>query len=133
MIEAELQWAGQGTVAPGTVFDVTLPVWRVGETLLQAERLASNLFEGPTSIRFAAEYTGLQDRSLVSINERRYVSDGWVSRQESISLQTHVESKAIGPNLPEIVHPLLAPLYELFGFFELPMELVANELTRMRA
>ena len=70
---------------------------------------------------------------MVSINERRYVSDGWVSRQESISLQTHVESKAIGPNLPEIVHPLLAPLYELFGFFELPMELVANELTRMRA
>ena len=129
----QLQWAGQGTVAPGTVFDVTLPVWRVGETLLQAERLASNLFEGPTNIRFAAEYTGLQDRSLVSINERRYVSDGLVSRQESISLQTHVESKAIGPNLPEIVHPLLAPLYELFGFFELPMELVANELTRMRA
>ncbi len=127
------QWAGQGNVEPGTVFDVTLPVWRVGETLLQAERLAANLFEGPTTIRFAAKYTGLQGRSLVSIDRKRDIWDGRTSRQESICLQTHVESQTISPNLPEIVHPLLAPLYALFDFFELPMQLVVDELTRMRA
>ena len=128
----DLQWASRGNVAPGTVFDVTLPIWRVGETLLQAERLAANLFEGPTTIRFAAKYTGLQGRSLVSIDGRRDVRDGRTARQESIPLQTHVESQAIGPNLPEIVHTLLAPLYGLFGFSELPMQLVVDELTRMR-
>ena len=31
-----------------------------------------------------------------------------------ICLQTHVESQTISPHLPEIVHPLLAPLYALF-------------------
>ena len=127
------QWAGlQGNVEPGTVFDVTLPVWRVGETLLQAERLAANLFEGPTTIRFAAKYTGLQGRSLVSIDRKRDIWDGRTSRQESICLQTHVESQTISPHLPEIVHPLLAPLYALFDS-ELPMQLVVDELTRMRA
>ena len=128
----DLQWASRGNVAPGTVFDVTLPIWRVGETLFQAERLAANLFEGPTTIRFAAKYTGLQGRSLVSIDGRRDVTDGRTARQESIPLQTHVESQAIGPNLPEIVHTLLGPLYGLFGFSELPMQLVVDELTRMR-
>ena len=127
----DLQWAGQGNVTPGTVFDVTLPVWRVGETLLQAERLAENLFEGPTTIRFAAKFTGLHGRSLVCIDGRRNLRDGRTSRQDSIRLQTHVESQAIGPNLPEIVHPLLAPLYELFDFFKLPTKLVVDELTRM--
>ena len=31
-----------------------------------------------------------------------------------ICLQTHVESQTISPHLPEIIHPLLAPLYALF-------------------
>ena len=126
------EFAGVGPVTPGTVFDITLPVWRVGETLLQAERLASNLFEGPASLRFAAEYTGLRGRSLVSLNGRRHVREASVSRQDSIRLHTHVESQAIGTRLPEIVHSLLYPLYELFGFSELPMHLVVDELRRMR-
>ena len=127
-----LECAGRGTVVPGKVFSVTLPVWRLGETLLQAERLAANLFEGSTTIRFAAKYTGLQGRSLVSIDGTRDIWDDRVSRQESIHLQTHVESQTIGPNLPEIIHPLLAPLYALFDFFKLPMQLVVDELIRMR-
>ena len=124
------QCPGQGTVAPGTVFDVTLPVCHVGETFLQAERLAANLFEGPTTIRFAAEYTGLQGRSLVSIDKRRFVSDGQVSRQELIRRQTHEESQAIRTNLPEIIHTLLIPLYALFDSFELPRKLVVDELSK---
>ena len=40
------QWAGQGNVEPGTGFDVTLPVWRVGETLLQAEALIRKSIRG---------------------------------------------------------------------------------------
>lgn len=128
----DVEWAGQRKPTPGTVFDVTLPVWRVGEVLLQAEHLATNLFEGPTTVRFSAKFTGLYGRSLVCINGRRSLRDRRTSRQDSIRLQTHVESQVIGPNLPEIVHPLLAPLYELFDFFKLPTKLVVDELTRMR-
>ncbi len=128
----DLKSSGTGIVTPGKVFDVTLPVWRVGETLLQAERLASALFEGPTSIRFIAEYTGLRGRSLVNLEGRGHIRDGLISRQESIALKTHVESQAIGPHLPEVVQSLLWPLYQLFGFSELPMQLVVDELSRMR-
>lgn len=120
-------------IAPGSVFDVTLPVWRVGETLLQAERLATKLFDPPSTIRFRATYEGLEDRELTSVSGRRMVRDGRVARQSSISLNTHVDVRAIGPNLPEIVHPVLKPLYALFDFFDLPFSLVAEELERMRS
>ena len=115
------------------IFDVTLPVWRVGETLLQAQRLAKNLFEGPTTIRFVATYEGLAGRTLGSIDHRRYIWGGGVARQDSITLNTHVDVEAIDTNLPEIVHPLLSPMYALFDFFELPIQLVVDELARMRA
>jgi hypothetical protein len=126
------QRAASGPVLPGTIFDVTLPVWRVGETLLQAQRLAANLFDGPTTIRFIASYEGLSGRTLTSIDNRRHFWGGQVSRQNSITLKTHVDAHAIDTNLPEIVQPLLAPLYALFDFSELPIQLVVEELARMR-
>lgn len=124
---------GRAPVPPASVFDITLPVWRIGEALLHARSLAANLFEGPTTIRFVANYEGLAGRSLVSIDNRRHVWEGRVARQDTITLNTHIDAQAIDPNLPEIVHPLLSPLYGLFDFFELPMKLVVEELTRMRA
>ena len=126
------QRAGLGNVRLGTVFDVVLPVLRVGETLLQAERLADGLFKGQTKIRFVANYKGLQDRALVSLDPRRYIRERGVSRQDSIRLETTVRAKAIGPNLPEIVHSFLRRLYTLFGLFELSPEFVATELATMR-
>ena len=126
------QRRGRAPVPAATVFDITLPVWRVGETLLHARSLASNLFVGPTTIRFVATFEGLAGRSLVSIDGRRHVWEGRVARQNAITLSTHVEADSIEANLPEIVHPLLSPLYALFDFFELPMQLVVDELARMR-
>lgn len=124
---------GREPVLPATMFDVNLPVWRVGETLLQAERLAASLFEGPTTIRFIATYEGLAGRSLTSIDRRRHIWEGRVARQNSITMNTHVDAQAIASNLPEIIHPLLSPLYALFDFFEPSMQLVVDELARMRA
>lgn len=124
---------GLGPVAPASAFDITLPVWRAGETMLHARSLAANLFQGPTTIRFVAIYEGLAGRSLVSIDNRRFVSRSRTARQDHITLQTSIEAKAIDANLPEIIHPLLSPLYALFDFFELPMQLVVDELARMRA
>lgn len=120
-------------IAPGSAFDISLPVWRVGEALLHAQRLTQNLFEGPATIRFTATYDGLAGRSLTSIGNRRHVWGGRMAHQESITLATHIDSGAISSNLPEIVHPLLAPLYALFDFFELPIALVSEELSRMRS
>jgi len=115
----EMESSGRSPVPPDSVFDITLPVWRIGETLLQAQRLSENLFEGPTTIRLKATYEGLSGRSLTCINHRRHVWDGRIAQQNSITLNTHVDAQAIRTNLPEIVHPLLSPLYALFDFFEL--------------
>ena len=123
---------GRAAIAPGTAFDLTFPVWRCGEALLHASRLASHLFEGPTTIQFLARYEGLAGRTLISMNNSRHVWENDVARQDSIVLKTHVDAQAILPNLPEIVHPFLSPLYALFNFFELPMQLVKEELARMR-
>lgn len=127
------QRPGAEPVPPATIFDITLPVWRVGETLLQAQRLSENLFDGPTTIRFVVTYDGLTGRALASIDRRRHIWEDRVARQNSITLKTHVDAQAIATNLPEIVHPLLSPLYALFDFFELPIQLVVEELARMRA
>jgi len=129
----EVQQPRRNRELDATVFDITLPVWRVGETLLHARSLAANLFEGPPTIKLTANYEGLAGRSLVSIDNRRHVWEGRVSRQDMITLSTHIDTQAIDSNLPEIVHPLLSPLYALFDFFELPMQLVVDELTRMKA
>jgi hypothetical protein len=117
---------------PGTLFDVTLPVWRVGEALLYAKSLSDHLFEGPTTIIFEAIYQGLAGRDLTSVTGRRMVRGGRVARQDEIRLRTHVDTGTIDSNLPEIVHPLLSPLYALFDFFELSMQLVNEEIASMR-
>jgi len=117
---------------PKTLFDVTLPVWRIGEVLLHAERLGGNLVEGPAAVTFAVHYHGLAGRSLTSVTGRRPIFDGSVARQDVVTQRTTIEAASIGPNLPEIIHPLLAPLYALFDFFDLPMALVVEELAQMR-
>lgn len=128
----DAQQPGRPPVPPATVFDITLSVWRIGEALLHARSLAANLFEGPATIRFVVNYEGLAGRCLVSITNRRHVWEGRVARQDAITLSTHIDAQTIDPNLPEIVHPLLSPLYTLFDFFELPMQLVVDELANMR-
>lgn len=123
---------GRPAVEPGTLLDVTLPVWRVGEAVLHAGSLARTLFEGPATISFIANYEGLAGRRLTSISGRRAVWDDRVARQDSIELRTKFDAASTEPNLPEIVQPLLAPLYALFNFADLPMKLVTEELGRMR-
>lgn len=129
----EVLGTGRAPAPPATVFDVTLPVWRIGETLLHARSLAGNLFDGPTTIRFVAHYSGLSGRSLASVTGRRNIREGRVAHQDAITLSTHVETHSIEANLPEIIHPLLRPLYALFDFFDLPMQLVVDEVARMRS
>jgi hypothetical protein len=117
----------------GRVFDVMLPVWRVGEALLQAQSLSKNLFHASTTIRFVASYEGLSGRVLKSIGRYRYIREGRVAHQNSIKLNTYFDAKDIETNLPEIVHRFLLPLYALFDFFELPLQIVVDELAEMRS
>ena len=117
--------------APGSAFDVTLPVWRAGEGLLFAERL-SGLFAGVSAIAVRCSFTGLENRTLVSVGRMRAVFGDDVSRSGSIVLTGQPSPGQVRDNLVEVVHQLLSPLYELFDFFRLTPELVGEELAKMR-
>lgn len=120
--------------APGSSFDISVHVWRVGECLLHAESLARGLKAGGSaSVLFEVTYTGLNGRRLVSIgNPNRSVYNTYISRQDTYTRSAQVEVADISDNLPEIVSELLTPLYNSFSFFELPANLVHEELANLR-
>lgn len=115
----------------GQVFDVTLPVWRIGEGVLFANRLAET-YEDVESIIIWCRFTGLSGRRLTSVTGGRMVFRDDTSSTNEIVLSTQATPQQIQDNLAEILHPLLAPLYERFNFFRLPFALVEEELARMR-
>lgn len=118
--------------SPGTSFDISVHTWRIGECLLHAKSLARNLEAETASILFQVVYTGLDGRRLVSMGNRA-IYNSYVSRQDVYKRSVHIEAENISSNLTEIVHELLAPLYALFGFFELPSTLVQEELAKLRS
>ena len=116
---------------PGTCLDVTLPIWRVGEALLHALYIGGRF--GASAVSFAARYTGLQGRRLTHWADP--MGYGWgsgVTKEDSVSVSTHVPLETVGANLVEVVQSLLSPLYERFDFTRLPPEVVQHELSKLR-
>lgn len=125
-------WGRRMAPEPGAIFDLTLPIWRIGEALLQAESLAKAISPNGATLRFEVQYTGLDGRVLTVQPDRVPLLENNIARQDSIELSTEVDVSSISERLPEIVHPLLQPLYSLFNFFQLDIGLVAGELERLR-
>jgi hypothetical protein len=120
---------------PGTVLDVTLPIWRMGECLLHAERLAKTLKGNEaTTIAFRSVWTGLTGRTLVSwaTPRRLFFDPRGPSRQDSVTSERIIRSDQISETLPEIVKSLTQPLYEAFDFYDVPSTVVREELLKMR-
>jgi len=115
---------------PGRALDITLPVWRVGEGILFAVRLAET-FADVEAVAIRCRYTGLNGRSLVSVSGNRVVFGDDVSRTDEIVLETQATPEQLRDNLAEVLHHLLTPLYERFAFFRLSIVLVEQELARM--
>lgn len=121
-------------VEPGSVLDITLPIWRVGETLLYASRIARSYAENPR-ISIRCRFSGLNNRRLGAVDPRRhfFMDDSRICHDAEVQLNGAATAAELDDNLIEILHPLLIPLYERFRFFELPMDLVRAEIGRMRA
>jgi len=117
---------------PGTIFDLTLPIWRVGECLLHAERLAAELTDKPASIRFQVTWRGLNGRTLKSWAKRRLLLEDRICRQDYVTSEIVVSAERISAALPEIVSRITQPLYEAFEFFKPPLQLIQEELSEMR-
>jgi hypothetical protein len=118
---------------PGQLFDVTLPTWRVGEALLHASNMATELGDPSAQVVIIAEWTGLRGRSLASLEGNRLLMDNRKAQQDVFRTNLTVQADQINGALPELVGRIVSPLYELFDFFRLPATLPAEELARMRA
>lgn len=120
-------------IEPGTIFDLTLPVWRVGECLLHAQRLATVLADQSASIIFRVTWEGLSGRTLTAwASPRRFLYGNLQSRQDSVNSEIVVSADRISTTLPEIVGTLTQRLYEVFNFFAPPSKMIQEELSKMR-
>src|SRR5262249_599335 len=103
-------------VDPGTTFEITLPVCRVGEAILFLRRL-SRLVGAELSINCRCHYVGLRGRRLIHLEGRRILSDTYVSEDNEFVIERRLSARDIDDNLPEVLHEMLLPLYERFSFF----------------
>ena len=122
---------------PGTALEVTLPVWRVGECLLHAERLALAVGVPSSPVVFRAHWRGLSGRNLRALPTATRAFDDFDVRghrctEDEAQSEIVIAADRIGVNLPEIVGELVGPLYEAFDFFALDPEIVRAELSHMR-
>jgi transcriptional regulator with XRE-family HTH domain len=127
----------QDTFPPHTIFDTTLPIWRMGECLLHAQQLAAQIAVEPTKakVRFRALHTGLSGRVLRAWANplSDLVFEGGGSRSDEAMLETVVPVDEIETKLAEHLHPLIASLFERFGVTGLSKDRVAAEIGRLRA
>ena len=117
-------------VRPGTVLDVTLPVWRIGEVLYFASRFIDE-FDGIQAILINFKFTGLSGRTITSINPSRWTGSR-PCHSDHVETTANVTPLRLQENMVEIVHQMLTPLYEAFDFYTLTRTLVEEELARLR-
>ena len=123
--------ADRARVEPGTVLDLTLPVWRAGECLLHAGRLAERL--GATSLEFGMEWTGLDGRRLTAwASPDRFLPGEYRGRQHEVSTTVEADVPTLADALPEVVRALVEPLYASFDFFQPPDLIYAQEIAKLR-
>ena len=117
-------------IEPGTAFELTLPIWRVGECLLHAARMAREL-DG-TRVELSMKWKGLQGRHLTTrASEHHFVGGHFVCRQRSATTTVEVEVATVEDLLSELVRELVEPLFAAFDFYEPPPQLYARELARL--
>jgi|SRR5579884_988270 len=119
-------------VQPGTVLDPVLPIWEVGECLLHAQRLANALSDSTTRILVQASWEGLSGRVFTSWHSPGRVYIPRKARTDRVVTNTETTPEQIDSNLPEVVSAILQPLYDVFGFFKMPIEEIQKELIKMK-
>lgn len=126
----------QDTFPARTIFDTTLPTWRLGECALHAERLAAQIALKPadTRVQIRAFYTGLSGRVLRAWANplSDLVFEGGAARSDEAMLETVIPIDKIQTELAEHLQPMVASLFERFGVAGLSVDRVAAELDRMK-
>lgn len=122
----------KGTV-PGKNFNITTPIWRIGEVVLQAAYVAKALRSEKANLIAEFRWTGLKGRELISMDDPSALSIPRHCHQNAFETAQAMSVDAIPDALPEIIFEILEPLYQLFDFFQLPKRLVSSELRKLTA
>jgi transcriptional regulator with XRE-family HTH domain len=124
------------TFPAGSILDTTLPLWRMGEVILHADRLASLLRRDPKSpvtIHFRVVFTGLNGRVLRSWANplSDMIIEGHAARSDEAVLETSLSAENVEARLAEILLPLVSSLFDRFGIAGLSNSRVENEVQRL--
>jgi hypothetical protein len=115
---------------PGVMLDPVIVIWRVGECLLHAERMARRL--NADSVQVDICWYGLKDRVMGTLEPLRRVFDSGPCQQETVHSAMVIKADVISGTLADLVRKLTAPLFIQFNFFEMRIEDIERELDRMR-
>lgn len=119
-------------MAPGEVFDLTLPIWRTAEGLLHSYHLAEVLGVSSGTVRFRAVYSGLAGRRLKAwANPGLVVIDGGRCMSAQVAGSITVKAGDIRERLTDLIYQLLERLYQSFEFFSLPPQIISDEIETM--
>lgn len=120
----------------GEEFDVTLPIWRVGEGLLHSQRLAFAFNAENATVAFKVIWDDLHGRKLIARGTPElmlsFTGSTFVATENRVASFLTVSAQNISATLPELVQRLTEPLYNNFDFFSPPATLYINELGKMR-
>lgn len=127
---------GAETFPSGAILDTTLPIWRMGEVLLHAEKLASLLkkdADRDVTVHFRALFIGLSGRVLRSWANplSDLLIQGHAARSDEAMLEVEIPATDIEGRLAEHLLPLIASLYERFGVAGLSLVRVEAEVQRL--
>ena len=115
---------------PGKCIGITMPVWRVGEVAYFVERFCAE-FPEVENLSIYLKFSGLKGRELTSVNGQYWIYDK-VSRVPEVKIECTVSVNQLQNNMVEVIHKLLKPLYEIFQFTQIPLDLVDKQLSKLR-
>lgn len=111
----------------GKVFDLTLPIWRLGEVLLQANNMAEVLGHNK-KVEFIVSWRGLKGRELISMgNRRRIIHDGFICKQDEVNFKGEFISNSLEENLYHLVTPAIELLFKAFELNNYDPRLILDE------
>lgn len=127
---------GRDSLAPGTFFDLTLPIWRTAEVLLHAAALA-RLIGGnaETAVSLTTRYTGLEGRGLVSWAQpglRAGLGEHHRARSARVDLDIITDVGKIETELVSIVDLFLEPLFERFDGYQISTQVVEEQIAALQ-
>jgi transcriptional regulator with XRE-family HTH domain len=127
---------GPDNLEPGTIFDLTLPIWRTAEIMIHAANLARALGGNrQTGVHLTARYSGLAGRELISWAKpllRTVLDERYRARSGQVDLEIRADVTAIDNDLGQVVRSFLEPLYERFDGYQPSLDLVASQVDELR-